>query len=78
MKQVFKFEFNLGTIIQIATMLTLASAGYAKFDTRLTASEGKSQELRIQVNDLTVQLQEIRIAQSRLNTILEERNRQKL
>lgn len=69
----FKFEISVGTILQLATMLALAAAAYAKFDSRLTVNETSLAAQRLEITRQGTSLNEVINMQTRLMTILEER-----
>ncbi len=69
----FKFEISVGTILQLSTMLALAAAAYAKFDSRLAANELAIISQRTELSQQGSILTKVVNDQTRLMTILEER-----
>jgi hypothetical protein len=69
----FKFEISVGTILQLATMLTLAAAAYSKFDARLSATEKAVEVNRLESIHQSEVMSSVVNQQTRLMTIMEER-----
>lgn len=74
----FKWEISLGTVIQLATLLVLASAAYHKFDARISHAEELLIQERRRVDEHEATLRELRNNLTRLTTIIEERTKGRL
>lgn len=84
MKNIFKLEFTLGTVIQMLTMISLAVGAYYKFDARLTANENRSASVEAALRQTNARqdrtdetIANVLHNQTRLTTLIEERTRTK-
>ncbi len=78
MKNIFKWEFTLGTVLQLITMFSLAVGAYYKFDARQTRTEEILIQQKMRVDDHDLTLRELSHNQTRLTTIIEERTKGRL
>lgn len=78
MRSIFKFEFNLSTLVTLITIVVSATTVYNKIDSRQAVQKKMLEAAYRRIDQQDLKLSTVIDNQTRLTTLLEERTRPRL